>query len=232
MGGVHPSMVDRIDKTFQREPWVVESPTESDRDKQSGQEESSQDGYAAFQEKTDWRLLFDQSKLWKKNIQVHDDEIEKILFRKINLKTDPSLLRVDIHLKTGEIITPAFISLSRMNGLKIKHFNSGEEIPHKLLSPDPILRITIPSQPELFDDKNMSESDEQPPAPTPRTTERPQPSDEAGEVTQIHQSVADEWLTRLKIRDPLTRELHSEMAIAYLLALLFVLFMGGLAFLL
>lgn len=214
-------MVDRIDKTFQREPWVVESPTESDREKQSGQGESSQDGYAAFQEKTDWRLLFDQSKLWKKNIQVHDDEIEKILFRKINLKTDPSLLRVDIHLKTGEVISPAFISLSRMNGLKIKHLKSGEEVSSKLLSQDPILRITIPTQPV----------DQQPPAPPPAEAKQ-QPADEAGEVTQIHQSVADEWLTRLKIRDPVSHDLRFEIGITYILAFLFIVFMGGLLFLL
>lgn len=225
-------MVDRIDKTFQREPWVVESPTESDREKQSGQGESSHDGYAAFQEKTDWRLLFDQSKLWKKNIQVHDDEIEKILFRKINLKTDPSLLRVDIHLKTGEIIMPAFISLSRMNGLKIKHLKSGEEVSYKLLSQDPILRITIPTQPELFDDKNPPQLEQQVHTPQPVINRQPQGTDEAGEVTQIHQSVAEKWLTRLKIRDPLSHDLRFEIAITYILAFLFILFMGGLLFLL
>ena len=68
----------------------------------------------------------------------------------MNLKTDPSLLRIDIFLKGGEEISPAFLSISRILGLKMKSFNSGDEIPLNLLLVDNVLRITIPANPEIF----------------------------------------------------------------------------------
>ncbi len=149
-------MVDRIDKTDRFEYWQVASSAEAHKDRGQGgdaneeNKQSSRDGFASLGEATDWRLLFDKSKLWKRNIQVSRDEVKKVVFRKINLKTDPSLLRVDVELNGGETISPAFLSISRSVGLKIKNLQAGDTIPDDLIFQKDILSITTPLNPSLF----------------------------------------------------------------------------------
>ncbi|MBI2339110.1 MAG: hypothetical protein HYU99_01925 [Deltaproteobacteria bacterium] len=142
-------VVERIDKTDRFEYWKVQSFTETQKDRQSGHD-ASKDAFQAFGEKTDWELLFDKSRLWKRGIQVARDEIGAIVFRKINLKTDPSLLRVDVELKGGGNISPAFVSISRATGLKIKNLQPGDRIPEEQVLHNDILYITVPANPELF----------------------------------------------------------------------------------
>src|SRR5687768_4657187 len=105
-------MAERIDKKGQYEYLRVDSSAETDKDRsQSGQEEdrdSGKDQFQKLQDKTDWNIFLDKSHLWKKNIQINTEEIDAVIFRKLNLKTDPSLLRVDINLADGGSISPAF----------------------------------------------------------------------------------------------------------------------------
>ena len=89
-------VVERIDKTDRFEYWKIQSTVETQKDRQSGQD-TGQDSFQALGEKTDWELLFDKSRLWKRGIQVAKDEIEKVIFRKINLKTDPSMILIRTH---------------------------------------------------------------------------------------------------------------------------------------
>jgi len=155
LGGVKLG-IERIDKTDHPEYWQVAASAETHKDKGQGQEESPSDHFEALGESTDWRLLFDKSKLWKKNIQVLKDELKRIIFRKINLKTDPSLLRVDIELASGEMISPAFVSISRLDAFKIKSLRSGDVIPEAFLLRDGVLHINIPTNPQLFDDEKKA----------------------------------------------------------------------------
>lgn len=127
----------------------MQESTAAKKDSGSGQDEGK-DAYDALHEKTDWHLLFEKSRLWKQNIQIGRDEIADVLFQKINLKTDPSLLRVDIVLKDGATISPAFVSISRGVGFKIKNLKPGEAIPRDIILKDNFLRITIPADPKLF----------------------------------------------------------------------------------
>ncbi len=154
--------IDRIDKTDRREYWQVSAPTESDKDKESSQgdaQEEHSDHFEAFGERTDWNILFDKSKLWKRNIQVLKEEIQKLIFRKINLKTDPSLLRLDIELIGGEIITPAFVAISRMNAFRIKHLKNGDIIPPDFLIKDGTLTVNIPTNPKLFEEIKVKDTE-------------------------------------------------------------------------
>ncbi len=145
-------MVDRIDKTDRvEEYWKIDSSAETYKDKQQGENEGNPDAFASLSEKTDWKLLFDKSQLWKKNIQVLKEEIKQVVFRKLNLKTDPSLLRIDVELISGEKISPAFLAISRYAALQLKNLKSGDPIPESSIMPDSaVLHITIPSNPELF----------------------------------------------------------------------------------
>lgn len=145
-------MVDRIDKIDGVENyWKLDSSSETDKEK-SHQEQDSQkkDAFDSLGEKTDWKALFDKSKLWNHNIQLGRDETKQVLFRKLNLKTDPSLLKVDVELNGGETISPAFLSVSRSIGLQMKDFKNGEAIPLNLIFQGDLLRLTIPTNPELF----------------------------------------------------------------------------------
>lgn len=142
-------MVDRIDKTDRVDTWKIAATAETHKEKEQ-HSSAQEDGYASFSEKTDWRSLFDKSRLWKKDILVSKDQISKVVFRKINLKTDPSLLRVDVHLKTGELIDPAFLAISRALGLKIKNLVPGNSLDYDSLLQAGQLRLTIPSNPALF----------------------------------------------------------------------------------
>lgn len=152
-------MVERIDKTDRLEYWKVGASTESQKDREQKEESPQKDAFASLSEKTDWRLLFDKSKLWKRNIQILKEEIKSVVYRKINLKTDPSLLRVDIELNGGEWISPAFLAVSRQVGLKIKNLKSREKIPPDLILNNNILRITVPANPQMFRDEEEKRGD-------------------------------------------------------------------------
>ena len=142
-------MVDRLDKVDRLEAWRVQEAPESKKG-EAQEQESGKDAFAALNERTDWKLLFEKSRLWKRNIQVTSDEIDKVFYVKINLKTDPSLLRIDILLKGGATISPAFMSVSRMIGLKIKNLKMGDPIPEEYILSNKMLRITVPADPSLF----------------------------------------------------------------------------------
>lgn len=145
-------MVDRIDKIDGAENyWKIAASTETDKEKSHQEQDSrKKDVFDSLGEKTDWKSLFDKSKLWNHNIQLGRDETKQVLFRKLNLKTDPSLLKVDVELNGGETITPAFISISRSVGLQIKNLKNGDAIPLNLIFQGDLLRLTIPTNPELF----------------------------------------------------------------------------------
>ncbi|EKD46976.1 MAG: hypothetical protein ACD_66C00270G0003 [uncultured bacterium] len=142
-------MVERIEKKEFFEYWQVEASTETHKDRKED-EESQGDGYKTPYETTDWKLFFDKSQLWNKNIQILKEEIAQIVFQKINLKSDPSLLRVDIFLNSGSKISPAFVSLSRAESLMLKNM-----LPGHLMSLDTIVKnksliVMVPTNPEKF----------------------------------------------------------------------------------
>lgn len=208
--------VERIDKTDRLDYWKVQSTSETHKDKGQGQEENHRDAYAALGEKTDWESLFDKSQVWKRNIQVFQEEIDAIIFKKINLKTDPSLLRVDILLKGGEKISPAFMAISRAIGLRIKNLKAGDVIPEEYVLQDNVLRITVPTNPKLFKDE-----DEQPKKAAQKKL------GEAEEAT-VKRKTQKAYANFLNLKDPETNQVRMEVVAGYGIAfLLLLLLIGG-----
>ena len=186
----------------------------------SGEQGEGKDAYGALHEKTDWHLLFEKSRLWKQNIQIGRDEINEVLFQKINLKTDPSLLRVDITLKDGEKISPAFVSISRETGFKIKHLMKGEPIPREIILKDNFLRITIPADPQLFAREEVTAGG--PVKPKPEVLPK------VLEETTITRYLGRPLLEALKLKDSVTGKLRTEILLIYgVSVLIFSLFLGG-----
>lgn len=212
-------MVDRIDKTERADYWKISSTAETHKDKEQQGESQGKDAFASLSEKTNWKLLFDKSQLWKRNIQISQDEIQQIIFKKINLKTDPSLLRVDVHLKNGEKISPAFLAVSRHTGLKLKNLNPFDPIPttyEMLLMPEKTLRITIPTNPQMFaeEEKRVDENQKIPPLIEDLTVKNNPSSQKGG--------------TFFGLINPRTHKIRMEMLIVYgVILLTMTLLIGG-----
>lgn len=207
-----------MDKTDRLEPWRVQATTDSGKGKQEGEEkEQGKDAFASLHDKTDWQILFSKKSQWKTGIQVLREEIDQILFRKINLKTDPSLLRIDIILKGGGKISPAFMAISRAVGLKIKDLNSGDPIPEPLIMKGNILRVTTPSDPKRFAEWEKRSKKE-----GPKSSKAP--GSESEEDLTIKKARGLSLLERLKIKDPATKQTRVEIALIYGM-ILFILLM-------
>lgn len=142
--------IERIDKTYGPADHArIDASAESQKDR-GQKEQEEKDSFQNPQDKTDWHLLFEKSKLWKRNVLIEKEEVKAIYFGKINLKTDPSLVRVDIRLVNGEVINPGFVSVSRALGLQIKNLKPGDTIPFDTVGFDGKLRVVVPNNPEIF----------------------------------------------------------------------------------
>lgn len=216
-------MPDRIDKINRTDYERVEASAETDKEKGQREQENAKDSFSSTKEKTDWEIFLDRSKLWNKNIQIHQHEVEKVLFKRMNLKTDPSLLMVDIVLKGEEVISPAFIALSRMKALQIKNLLLDEPIPKELLFVDDILRITIPKNPQLFkemqqeakEQKNKESSSAHSQPVFPNTEKKPE-------------DFIEKLLYQVRLKDQKTKELRIDnMAIYGAAFLIFIIICTG-----
>lgn len=208
--------VERIDKTDRLDYWKVQASSETHKDKEQGQQETGKDAFASLSEKTDWKLFFGKNQLWKKNIQVQKEEIENIIFKKINLKTDPSLLRIDVELTGGEKISPAFLAVPRALGLQLKNLKPGDLIQEKYLMKDNTLRLTVPTNPKWFTEAEKKQK------AIPKA-----PVDESDEAT-VKRNKMSRLGNLLALRDPQTHQIRLETVLVYGIAgLLLILFIGG-----
>ncbi len=197
-------MVERIVNRDLLEYWKVDSSHETEKDRQQSEGDSE---FSSPYDKTDWKLLFDKSRLWNRNVRVTLDEVDSIYFKKINLKGDPSLLRVDILLKSGSRISPAFLHISRGHGLKLKNLKPGSRIDPTELTRDPHLQVTVPANPALF---QAEESKIQEVTKTIVPVKR-----ESEETTKILRVTK---LGFLSLKDPITQKTRPEIVILYSLA--------------
>lgn len=143
-------MADRIDKI---DPNVGAYRVQETRDaleeeKQKQQDEEGEqdqrDSFDKLSEKTDWRLLFEQQNLWKKNIEIPVEEVATIKFLGINLKTDPSLLNIRIAFHDGHVISQAFLPISRTLGFKFKNVPRLADINIKHITMNSVMKVAIP----------------------------------------------------------------------------------------
>ncbi|HBF13674.1 MAG TPA: hypothetical protein DDW49_09890 [Deltaproteobacteria bacterium] len=216
-------MVDRIEKTERFEYWQVRDTAETHKDREQ-KEDNGKDAFQSFQEKTDWQLLFDKTQLWNKNVQLTKDEIEKIIFKKMNLKTDPSLLRVNIILKGGGLMNPAFLAISRQVALTLKTLKTDDIIPLETLTKDNVLRITVPRDPQSFlkEEEQLRTEEKKSAPPASRNNE--------GSTTGIHPAKqTGNILQTLNILNTKTHRIKKDILTIYAIALVvFVLFVWGL----
>ena len=130
-------------------------------------------------------------------------------------------MRVDVELKGGETISPAFVSISRAAGLKIKNLSPGEPISEEHLLNNNVLYITVPSNPKLFieEEKRIDEGSKKTPV------------DDAEATVKKNMSGTGKNFTGFLppgIIDPQTKRVRSEILLVYgVVLLIFILMIGG-----
>lgn len=148
-------MADRIDKIdpnagAYRVEATRDSLEEEKQNQEEGEDGENRDSFDRLGERTDWKLLFEQQKLWKKNIEIPVEEIASIKFLGINIKTEPSLLNIRIALNDGQVLTQAFLPIARLQGFKLKSTPRLSELNPRQITSGAVLNVTVPADEEEF----------------------------------------------------------------------------------
>lgn len=190
----------------------------------SGQEqpeadtEEKGDAYDKLSEKTDWNILFDKSHLWQQSVDVPVEDILELKFVTVNLKTDPCLLQLKASLKDGSTYDPAFLSMSRASGLKLKNLPRGSRLPVGQVTRSRVLTLTVPK-----DEGRVREE-------ITRVTRNPRERTVSYTLKRIVSRRS--WLHRLGVRDPVSQRINAEIVWIYLTVLvLLAAFVFGISYL-
>ena len=214
-------MVDRIDKIRFPEIRRVNASEDALEDrKRRGRDEDTaeedEDGFNLISDRTDWQILFDQPHLWQQGLELMVEDIRALSFLGVNLKTDPSLLKVRAELQDGSIYPEAYLSVPRSFGMQIKILPRFSPLPLGKLTSGKSIWLTVP--------KDVAAVRE-----------------EITRVTRVEKSFSrtfkrylshKTWLQRLAIQDPVSRRYNAEIIGIYaILFVIFSLFVFGLFYL-
>lgn len=198
-------MVDRIEKVG-REGYRVDEARDS-TDDQSGnagtedQGEGETDNFKKLANKTDWNVLFDKKDLWRRNVEVKVEDIDKVKLLGVNLKTNPALLKIRIFLYDSTVINTAFLAVSRDVALKFKGASSAS-IDINQLTKESSLWLTMPL--------NEADVDEE----ITRITATPK---ERTFSTTLKLLISKKtWLEKLGIQDPVSKSINREIMGVYI----------------
>lgn len=203
-------MVDRIEK-MSPDRYRIEGARDAleDEGKNGGDDEGDEaggkDSFDKLSDRTDWNILFDQEGLWQQNRQVAVEDVATIQFLGINLKTDPSLLKVRVVGRDGQVIPTAYLSVSRYQGLQLKNSEKLAILDVKKLTKERVLWITVPR-----DEKKLNDE-------ITRLTR--QPKERTFSQTFKNFISRKTWLQRLGIQDPVSQRLNSEILSIYVIFL-------------
>lgn len=214
--------IDRIEKTNNELFRVNETKDslEEDGKKQSDtDEDGDKDNFDKLSDKTDWNILFNKKQLWQRDQQVRCEDISKIKFLGVNLKTDPSLLKIRIFLKDGSMVPTAFLSIPRAMGLQIQHLNRAAMVSPQSLTQAEVLRITVPVDEQKMDDEIT------------KITAAPQ--EHSFSKTLRRMVSKRSLLQRFGVQDPVSLRLNREVLVIYITVILLIIVLGfGVTFIL
>lgn len=148
--GLERSNTYRVDAADDSNRQGTHDHQQDDDQHEEQKKKLSEDTFSGFDEKTNWKNFLDHSRLWKKSIEIPKHNIDRIYFSKLNIKSDPSLLRVNIRLKDGSSIKPGFVSMSREMAIKCQHLKPGTPMSFETISMEDILRVTLPQESQNF----------------------------------------------------------------------------------
>jgi hypothetical protein len=217
-------MVDRVDKIRFPEIRRV-NPNDSATDERkrrqqpnSEEEDEAGDGFDLLSERTDWHVLFDHPHLWQQNVEILAEEVKRIQYLGINLKTDPSLLKIRVDLHDGSVIPNAYLSVARSYALQLKNLQRLAPIELKRLTSSKVLWLTIPK-----DEKSLREE-------ITRVTTNA--TNKTFSRTVKKYLTRSTWLQKLGIQDPVSRRVKTEIVWIYVtVVVVFCFFLFGMFYL-
>ena len=213
-------MVDRVENRFEQPHLYRVDGTrdaleeERSKDGNEGEDEGEPDNFDKLRDSDDLRSLFNKAHLWQRNIEVKVEDIDKIKVLGVNLKTDPSLLKIRIFLYDGQVIPTAFLSISRELGFKVRSLKDTAFIDVNVLTKERVLRITMP--------KDESQLDEEITKITGTVKEKT--------FSQTFKRLISKksWFERLGVQAPVSKKVNNEIVWVYItvIALITVLSFG------
>lgn len=133
-------MIDRIE---QKDPRYYRI-QETDPDRNPDEEDEGQDDKSFFEDKTDWRLLYNKVSHTTRSKTILSQDIDQILFHSVSLKNDPSVVEVTIVLKNKNRESPLFISIPRSLAFKFQHYERGHPLPKETICTAHHLQVMVP----------------------------------------------------------------------------------------
>ncbi len=197
-------MVDRVEKTnanLYRVDEARDSTDDQSGNQTEGGDEAESDNFEKLANKTDWKVLFDKNSLWKRNVEIKVEDIDKVKLIGVNLKTNPALLKIRVFLFDGSVINTAFMSISRDVALKFNSMKSAT-INVNQLTRESSLWLTLPVNEELVDDEITRVSV----VPKERTFS-----------TTLKMFIFKKtWMEKLGLKDPVSKSVNREIMGAYI----------------
>lgn len=158
-------MVDNINKISDNLYRVHEARDSADDEDQKrntqDDDDGDQDNFNKLSDKTNWKVLFDKTNLWNRNVEVKVEDIDRIKLMGLNFRTNPALLKLRVFLFDGSTINTAFISVSRSLALELKS-KQGTSIDVNKLTTENSLWLTLPTDETALDDEITRITEEQP----------------------------------------------------------------------
>ncbi|MCP5464708.1 MAG: hypothetical protein H7A33_06770 [Deltaproteobacteria bacterium] len=214
-------MVERVPKTeLNANTYRVDESKDATDDQSGNQQSQDQEGgegksdaFERLSEKTNWQVLFNKKELWQRNKEISLEDVDKIKFLAVNLKSNPALLTIRLFLVEDQVISTAFLAVPRTLAMQIKAQGVGSHIDPHLLSQDGKIRVTLPADDDMMDEEIT------------RITNDPK---EKSLSTTLRMLVPQKnWWQRLGIQDPVSHEINKEILIIYLTVLGLVFALGA-----
>ncbi|MBF0105195.1 MAG: hypothetical protein HQM16_07695 [Deltaproteobacteria bacterium] len=154
-------MVDYVKKVGPS-PYRVDEAKDSldeDRKRQRGDDDDAEGDKDNFDKSIDQKHLKDlygKSDLWQRDVEVKVEDVDRIKFLGLSLKTNPALLKMRIFLFDGSVMSTAFMAVSRALAMRLKNYNSSAYLDINTLTDKPTLLVALPKKEEIVDDEITS----------------------------------------------------------------------------
>lgn len=202
-------MVDHVNKINQNIYRVKETSDATDEEKnqaQDGDEDAQGDEFD--QKNANSLTARSAGNLMSEQIEVKVEDIDRVKLLNLNLNADPSVLKVRIFMYDGEVIDTALLSVARAKALKIKATQKSAFVDVNLITDDPVIRVSVPG-PGAHGDDDIT-----------RITVANRFKDITLSQTFKFLRKQKDFLERLGLRDPNSKDVNTEYVWIYVTVLL------------
>ncbi|EKD51618.1 MAG: hypothetical protein ACD_62C00215G0002 [uncultured bacterium] len=201
-------MVDRLEIKYSNQTYRVDASRDAleEERKESQDEEGdgqpNDDKFGSLRDGQDLQRLFEKNQLWNRNIQIKVEDIDKIKVLGLNLKTEPSLLKIRIFLYDGAVIPTAIVSVSRSLAFQIRGLKNAAFVDVNMLTKGTVLSVTVPKDENQIDEEITKITG----VPREKTLSR----------TFKMLISKRNWLQKFGLQDPVSKKINNEIIWVYI----------------